>query len=304
MNRIVRALFLISLLPACTQTPDTSGKQFMDVDGVRIHYVQSGAGERTLVMIHGYGAGAFTWKGIQDRTPPGYTTYALDLPGFGYSDKPANFEYGLPAFSSIVARFLEIACPPKTILVGNSMGGAVSIWTAASRPDRIAAIVAIDSAGGGHPPGSLPAIFKVIQMPTIGPLLLRLPSRPLMRNTLEEVYAHDDRITKDLIDLYYQPTRFPGAALAWHRTLADLMGRTERGEVAARMDQVKQPVFLMWGDQDTWTPPSGADVFRSHMPHAISKVYSELGHVPQEEDPARVVPDLFTFTDGIFSSHP
>lgn len=298
--RLLVALFLGVLPIACTQEPVETGKTFVTVNSQRIHYVVAGRGERTLLLIHGYGSGAFTWKGIQDRTPDGFSTYAIDLPGFGYSEKSDEFEYGLPAFADVATEFLAVFHRGPAILVGNSMGGAVSIWAASKYPRQVAAIVPIDSAGVKLENKNLPLIFSVIRLPLIGPLLLSVPGRPLMRNTLEQVYVDDSRITDEVIDTYYRPSRFPGAARAWHKTLADLMQRSDRGEVLDRMEDVTQPVLLLWGAHDTWTSPALLDEFKSRMPQAQSKVYPHLAHVPQEEDSETVAADLFGFAREVF----
>lgn len=304
MSNPVKTLILVlcaMILAACGETtlPKPEGR-FVDVNGIQIHYTRAGEGERNVLLLHGFGSGVFTWKGIQERVPAGYTAWAIDLPGFGFSEKPEDLGYGLPLFADTVAAFIEQEIGRPVVLAGNSMGGATTIWTAANHHEWIAGAVPVDAAGAKLPSHEMPPVFFILRIPVLGPALFKMPQRFLTDMTIRQIYGHDERVTDALVDHYYGLSRLPGAAHAWRLSLIDLVDRTESGDVLAQMPKIDQEVLLLLGGKDPWIPLEAMKQFQEKMPQARLKVYEDLGHVPMEEEPERVAPDLYGFADGVF----
>ncbi|MCB0221255.1 MAG: alpha/beta hydrolase [Chrysiogenetes bacterium] len=300
MKKLLAILTLVFVTACSVELPKPAGK-FVDVDDLQIHYTRAGSGERNVVLVHGFGSGSFTWEGIQERVPEGYTAWALDLPGFGFSEKPENLDYGLPRFAETVTSFIRQEIGRPVVLAGNSMGGATTIWAAANYPEWIAGAVPIDAAGAKLPDEGMPPVFHILRVPVLGPALFNVPQRFATAMTIRQIYGHKDRVSEELIDYYYGLSRLPGAANSWRLSLLDLVDKTEGGAVLDEMPKIKQDVLLMLGGKDPWISRDAMRQFQEKMPQAELKVYEDLGHVPMEEDPARVAPDLYGFADGIFA---
>ncbi|MGQ0703713.1 MAG: alpha/beta fold hydrolase, partial [Gemmatimonadales bacterium] len=120
--------------------------EWLAVDGVRLRTVRAGTGDTTLVLLHGYGESLTTWRAVFDRLAERHRVVALDLPGFGESDKPDS-SYALPAITQRLGRFLDRWTEGPVVLVGHSMGGELAAQLALDRPDRVRLLVLIAPAG-------------------------------------------------------------------------------------------------------------------------------------------------------------
>ena len=294
-------LALALLLGACSNPPlpMPEGK-FVEVDGLQIHYTRAGEGDRNVVLVHGFGSGVFTWKGIQERVPEGYTAWALDLPGFGFSEKPEDLDYGIARFAATVAAFIKQEIGRPAVVAGNSMGGATTVWAAANHPEWVAGAIPIDAAGAKLPDEGMPPIFFVLQIPVLGEAMFKIPQRFATDMTIKQIYGHPERVSDALVDHYYGLSRLPGAANSWRRSLLDMVDKIDTGAILAEMPKIEQDVLILLGAKDPWIPLAAMEQFQQHMPHATLTVYDDLGHVPMEEDPERVAPDIYGFSDKIF----
>jgi len=135
--------------------------RFAHVAGTMIHYVQKGSG-RPLVLIHGFAGSTYTWRNLIPLLAAGHTVYALDLPGFGLSDKPLRGDYTLAAQSRIVLGFLDQLGVRQATLIGHSMGGVIAALAAAQSPQRVAQLVLIEP---GFYHGNAPAFLRYLCFP-------------------------------------------------------------------------------------------------------------------------------------------
>lgn len=125
--------------------------KFIDADGIRTHYLEAGTG-RPLVLVHGGGAGADSWGNWKDCIPlyaQDFHVIAVDMVGFGKSEKPdpAGYVYSQTNRTQHMAAFLEAIDLGPVNIIGNSMGGATSLGIAMERPELIAKLVLMGSAG-------------------------------------------------------------------------------------------------------------------------------------------------------------
>jgi len=133
--------------------PPVAGKdlvdygEFAEIDGMKIHLQHEGTGP-AVILIHGYTSNLYTWRfNIKELAARGLSVWSLDLPGFGYSDKPDDFGYTLADYADFMADFMDAEGIPKAALVGNSMGGSIAMKTYLVHPDRVERLVLIDSSG-------------------------------------------------------------------------------------------------------------------------------------------------------------
>lgn len=126
-------------------------------DGVRLRAARAGQGP-TVVLLHGFGESLLSWRAAFDRLAAGADVIALDLPGFGLSDKPAT-GYGNERMAAAVIGALDAMGVQRAVIVGHSMGGAVAVTLALQAPQRVTALVLVSPAvsaasWGVRPPGS------------------------------------------------------------------------------------------------------------------------------------------------------
>lgn len=251
------------------------------VDGVRWRSretVALGDHQETIVYVHGFLSSSTTWKKVLGPASAGRRAIAVDLPGAGFSDRPWPYDYTAGAQALHLWRYLDARGIGRVVLVGNSLGGAVVLLAAAAKPDRLAALVLIDSAWPGL---DIPWQFRVMRAPVAGEVEMELLCRPVMRLALRHrVYAVADRVTDQTVADWWDPVPVPGtrrAALAAIRSSPAGYGDVTRHIVA--------PTLVLWGKNDRMLPLAAGVALAQEIPAARFVALPDAGHVPQEEAP-------------------
>ncbi|MBD1939032.1 alpha/beta fold hydrolase [Microcoleus sp. FACHB-68] len=260
--------------------------------GHKIQYTVMGVG-RPLVLIHGFGASIGHWRNnIPALAAGGYRVFALDLLGFGASDKPA-LDYSLELWQEMLKDFWESQIQEPAVFVGNSIGALLSLMVVANHPEIAAAGILINCAGGlNHRPHELNlplrtvmGIFtKLVTSPVIGPFLFnRIRQKNRLRRTLQQVYCNHDAVTDELIDLIYEPSCDPGA----QRVFASILAAPPGPEPSELLPQVKHPLLVLWGANDPWTPIAGGRIYEELSQTQPIEFVSipNTGHCPHDERP-------------------
>ena len=267
--------------------------------GYKIQYTVMSKGT-PLVLVHGFGASMGHWrKNIPVLAAGGYQVFAIDLLGFGGSDKPA-LNYTMELWENLLKDFWTAHIQEPTVFVGNSIGALLSLMVLANHPQIAAGGVLINCAGGlSHRPHELNpplrfvmgAFNKLVRSKLTGRALFnRVRQKPQIRRTLLQVYRNPQAVTDELVDLLYQPSCDPGAYQVFASVITAPPGPTP----AQLLPKVKHPLLIIWGADDPWTPISGAKIFQqaseNGQPVQISPI-PNAGHCPHDEIP-EVVNDL------------
>ncbi len=266
-------------------------------NGHQIPYTVMGSGQ-PLLLVHGFGASLGHWrKNIPVLAAAGYQVYAIDLLGFGGSDKPA-LNYSLDLWQAQLKDFWTAHIQRPTVFVGNSIGGLLCLIMMADYPELAAGGVLLNCAGGlNHRPDefNLPmrmvmgTFTKVISSKLVGPFLFnRIRQKSRLRRTLYQVYCDRAAVTDDLIDLLYNPSCDPGAQQVFASVLTAAAGPSP----AELLPKVKAPLLVLWGEADPWTPIAGATLYQEFAKtHPLTFIpIPNTGHCPHDENPDAVNP--------------
>lgn len=251
---------------------------------------------RPLVLIHGFGASIGHWrKNIPALAEGGYRVFALDLLGFGASAKPP-LNYSLELWEELLADFWSDRIQEPAVFVGNSIGALLSLMIIADHPEIAAGGVLINCAGGlNHRPGELNlplrvvmGLFtKLVRSPLTGPLVFNsIRQKHRLRNTLRQVYRNPEAITDELVELLYEPSCHPGAQQVFASIITAPPGRHP-----SEILPVTRPLLVLWGEDDPWTPITGANLFQewAEKGQPIQFVsIPQAGHCPHDEHPETV----------------
>jgi pimeloyl-ACP methyl ester carboxylesterase len=265
--------------------------RFVSVDGVRTYYRVQGQGP-ALVLVHGLGSSHLTWAATTDALAERYTVYALDLPGFGYSDKPAGYASARQA-AAFVDRFLSAVGLERATLIGHSMGGTAALWLAAEHPARVGRLVLVNPAEIGESA----AIFRLLALPIVGDLLLKMTTPATMRMLMADPYVQKQVLTPGLAATYAGFSWTPGARRALIEHVRAYSA--DRAALRPRLRQVGQPALIVWTDRDPYFHLALGHVLLAALPSARLEVIPDAGHLPQEEQPAhfsRIVRDWLDST--------
>jgi pimeloyl-ACP methyl ester carboxylesterase len=262
------------------------------VDGHRLRYVRAGSGP-AVVLVHGFASSLYTWKDVIPALAAGHDVVALDLPGFGQSDQPADLSF--EDFPRAVLGLMDLLGIGKATLVGNSMGGATAALVAAEMPQRVDALVLIDAAGFNLGPSERPRVVS-FAMSRAGSLLARLPGKRLVvEASLRQVFHDGAHVTPERLSEYLAAALRPGTLPAIRSLDASSAGR--QAVVAQSLPRIRARALVLWGDDDRWIPIAHADRFVAAIPGARKAVIAACGHVPQEERPEEVARLLVEFLE-------
>lgn len=274
--------------------------QFLEVEGgTRIHYRDEGvrAGP-TLVFIHGNSASLHTWEPLIDELSDRFRLVSLDLPGHGLTGPSAARDYSAEASTQLLNALLDHLEINSSIFVGNSMGGWLSWRYALAYPGRIDGLVLIDSSGAvTDEPVKYYAVAKITRSKLGQIVVPRIAPKSIVRNSLTQVMWNDELVTDELVDRYRDLSLFPGNRIA-------MIDRTKVDREPAywnRIDEITEPVLILWGEQDTTTPLSHGHAFHAALPNSELKTYSNTAHAPMEEVPMKVAADIRLWFDAMFA---
>ncbi|SDC88017.1 Pimeloyl-ACP methyl ester carboxylesterase [Geodermatophilus telluris] len=281
------------------EQPGTS--RTVDLGGP-VHVVDYGGADDgpAVVLVHGLGGSHGNWDLLAPLLTPTARVWALDLPGFGRSE-PGGRRTTVQANVGVLRDFLREVVGGPAVLVGNSMGGMISLFTAAAEPDRVAGLVLLDPAlpGGRRRLDPLVALtFALYAVPGVGERVLRLRrsrQTPLtrVRAMLEMVGVDPDELPAPVVDravtLLEQREDVAGMDRAFLAAARSLLGiLADPRHYRAAMARVSAPVLLVQGDRDRLVPVDAArDVARQH-PHWRYEELAGVGHVPQLQVPDRL----------------
>lgn len=271
-------------------TPPGPGERDTDVNGVRWRSREVSGSGLPVVYVHGLLSTSASWKRALAPASGGRPAVAVDLPGFGLSDRPWPYDYTVGGQAEALLRYLDARGFDRAVLVGNSLGGAVCLLVAAARPSRVAALVLVGSAS---PVSTIPWNFRLLRVPVVGEIEMELLIRPVMEQALRRrLFARAERVTEEEIDDDWRSVRVPGtrrAALAAVRSSSrgyeDYLGR------------LRVPTLVLWGKEDRILPPENGLRLATEIAGARLVILPDTGHIPQEETPGEFSRAVAQFLD-------
>lgn len=244
-------------------------------------------GHPVVVLLHGFGGSLYSWrKVVPGLAGTGFRVVAVDLAGFGYSERPDDRALYTPeGQASLLAEVLERLGIEAAHVLGHSFGGGVALRLAlAAREGRdgfeVLSLVLVDS--------TLPTYSRAprADWPLFRPLsyvLLRTVGlrRFFVRKALEEAFHDDARVTPELVDAYRDRLLLRGPAGAY----ASLTGPLPRERLEVDLEAVRRPTLVVWGAEDALIPARAGRRAAQRLPDARFVSLSGCGHIPMEECP-------------------
>lgn len=267
-----------------------------DWRGHQIQYTVMGVGQ-PLLLIHGFGACIGHWrKNIPVLAEKGYRVFALDLLGFGNSDKPP-LNYTVELWQQQIRDFWEAHIQKPTVFVGNSIGGLLTLMVMTEYPQITTGGVLINCAGGlNHRPDELYFLLrlimgtftKLVSSPVTGKFIFdRIRQKNRIRNTLYQVYRDKKAVTDELVDMLYQPSCHPTA----QQVFASVLTAPAGPKPTDLLPKIQHPLLVLWGDKDPWTPIKGAKIYQERASLDLDMEFYPIpnaGHCPHDERPEMV----------------
>ncbi|HEV2961468.1 MAG TPA: alpha/beta hydrolase [Candidatus Angelobacter sp.] len=251
-------------------------RQNVQLGPYRIHYLVAGEG-RPLVLVHGLGGRSENWLTmIPQFTARGFHVYALDLLGYGRSDKP-DVDYSIAMQSDLLLQFLDSQGLQQPDIAGWSMGGWIAGKFAVDYPQRVRRVMLLDSAG---------LKYDAVNAPFLRPKTPEELSRMMAVLT-----PHPQPIpaffARDILRAMKDEDWVVGRSLQSMQTGKDILD--------GKLQNVKAPVLIVWGKQDVLTPLSIAEQMHKDMPQSVLYVVDGCGHLAPTECQDRIMPEMQKF---------
>jgi pimeloyl-ACP methyl ester carboxylesterase len=292
--------------PRSTLAPESladADSRFAEVKGLQLHYKASGQGEPNLVLLHGFAANLFSWRGMIAPLAERHRVVAFDRPGFGLSARPLPGEwtgdnpYSRPAQADLTAAFLDELGLEEAVLVGHSAGGTIAVLTAQRHPHRVKALALLAPAiytQGGAPRWTLPLLSNRLAR-WLGPRLLRALLK--RGDRLFRMAWHDrSKVTGEMLAGHAKPFRVKN----WDCALWEFLAASRPvADLVARLREIAVPVLVISGRDDRFVPAEQSERLASELADAELCIIPECGHIPHEECPTASLQAMAAFLDKL-----
>ncbi|KAE9454961.1 hypothetical protein C3L33_13140, partial [Rhododendron williamsianum] len=267
-----------------------------------------------LLLVHGFGASIAHWRRNILTLAQSYTVYAIDLLGFGASDKPEGFSYTMDVWAQLILDFLDEIVQRPTVLIGNSVGSLACVIAASdSSQSLVRGLVLLNCAGGMNNKAIvddwrirllLPLFWvfdTLLKQRAIASFIFeRVTQRDNLRNILLSVYGNKESVDEDLIEIIKKPANDEGALDAFVSIVTGPPGPNP----VQLMPRITLPVLVLWGDRDPFTPLDGPvgtyfSTLPAQVPNMSLFVLEGVGHCPHDDRPDLVHEKLLPWLDDL-----
>lgn len=272
-----------------------------------------------LILLHGFGASIGHWRHNLPELAQHHTVYALDMLGFGASEKAAA-PYDTAFWAEQVYDFWQTFVRQPVVLVGNSTGSMIALTAAAKYPDMVQGLVMInlpDASVLESPQWVKQTIASLAVLAT--PLLQLakgLVTSPIVFNTVfhlirsprfmrlwaKQAYSSADALTEELLEILSLPAFDRGAAAALRAMIAGNKSAGKDLTAKTILPRLQIPMLLLWGQQDMMVPPKLGPLFVKHNPNLTLVEIEQAGHCPHDERPEQVNRVVLEWLAGLEAS--
>lgn len=293
-------------------------QRFWTWRGYRIRYLASGTSGFPVLCVHGFGGNADHWRKNLPVLGRTHRAFAIDLLGYGFSDKPdprehpdgPNAIYNFENWAQQLRDFITEVIGEPTCITCNSVGGIAGLQAAMDDPSVVVAVQVMNiSLRMLHVTKQVawmrPFIAKLqstLRGTRLGPMFFAaIATRDGVRNVLKQCYADASAVTEELVDVILKPGLDPGAV----HVFLDFISYSGGPLPEDLVRNCPVPVSVVWGDADPWEKIEWGREFLSSKYPAVEEFVSlpNVGHCPQDERPDLVNPLIARFVDRHASSH-
>jgi pimeloyl-ACP methyl ester carboxylesterase len=239
-----------------------------------------------VLLLHGFGASTYTWRRIAPRLARDHRVIAVDLKGFGQSDKPFDEQYSVFDQAALLKQLIVDQDLRDLTLVGHSFGGGIALVLALDDDPRlkgrISKLVLLDTIAY---PQDMPVFFRMLDMPFVSHLGVRMvPPIVQTRIALKIAYLDDSKIDEEEVETYAAPLRTAAGKHAIIHSARQIVPK-DLEEISERYESITTPTLIVWCNYDRIVPLDVGLKLRRTLPNARLEIVDGCGHMPQEEQP-------------------
>lgn len=261
---------------------------FLEVEGTRVRYVDKGEGP-PVVLIHGFASSLETWDAVIPKLVDKHRVIALDLKGFGWTDRPEG-DYSPWAEAKIVKALMDRRGIEKAAIVAHSWGSSVALALTLGAPERVTKVALYDA---WVYEDQIPTFFRLARKGGMGEFLFGVYYKQRPDERLALAFHDPSALNEKLAEDVEKSLERPGTVAA---ALAAVRGQ-QFAEVEKRYRTIQKEVLLLWGREDVVTTLDYGERLSRELPNSRLVVYPRCGHFPMLEAASASTAELARFLE-------
>ncbi len=267
--------------------------KFITLSGYQHRYIESGSGDSSIILVHGMSSSIEIFENAIPKLSKYMRVLALDLLGFGQSDKPISENYTLEFYADMLREFMEktncIGQGKSVCLLGHSMGGKYVLTLSLNYPKLVDKVVLSNSDGFIY----VPHVIRAASLWGVRHILHKIVTRrKFVQDAMKKVYHDPSHITPEHFELNFKMARDKNI----FRTIMLLNKNYKKLDLRRmgyrdRLSELRQPVLIIWGDKDQFISPKSAYIADREIPNSKLHIIPNCGHAPMVEK-ANIFADL------------
>jgi pimeloyl-ACP methyl ester carboxylesterase len=260
--------------------------RYAQVRDTRVRYATQGKGS-AVVLLHGFASSLETWSAVMPELAREHRVIALDLKGFGWTDRPEG-DYSPAAQAEVVFALMDQLGEKRAAVVGHSWGASVALAMALRHPERVERLALYDAWVYEE---QLPSTFHWARIAGVGEALFSAFYAQRSDEKMAQAFYDERFVTESLVEDVERALERPGTTAA---ALAAARGQ-RFAFVEGRYREIALPTLLLWGREDRVTPPAVGERLLRDLPNARLRIYPRCGHFPMIEAERESTRDLAEF---------
>jgi magnesium chelatase accessory protein len=261
--------------------------RFVTVEGLELRYREygrPGPGRPAMVLIHGFGNSLQSFRLLAPQLADDYYVIAVDMPGFGLSSKPADWDYRNPNQARIMGEFIRALGLEDVIVAGHSLGGSIALRVAVSEPE-VSGLVLMNP---GIINSGVPAIAQLYFFPMQRLLAKQLGKRDFRERLIKGSFINPGLITDEVMDNLQRAVQSEGYLAG----MTTMMGQYENPDEEPLLPDARMPAVIVWGELDRNKTPEELARLEAGLPNERTLRVPGVGHYVHEEGADQVAAGL------------
>ncbi|MED4228575.1 alpha/beta hydrolase [Neobacillus cucumis] len=251
-----------------------------------------------ILLIHGFASSTYTFRRIIPLLQKRFSILAVDLPGFGKSEKSTSFVYSFQNYAKLMIECIDKFGFENIYIVAHSMGGQIALNMALLAPERINKLILLCSSGYLKPAKKL--LIWSSYLPFFEKLIHYSVHRKEVKDHLRNVFFDHSLINEELIQEFGRPLTEKG----FYKALIRLLRHREGDLLPQQLQKIEVPTLLIWGVEDRVVPLEVGQQLVRDLPVAQLITYEKTGHLITEERPDVVIKNILLHTIYGFNQYP